>query len=897
MPVAAYVDLSPYIEHLSAGRTLLTPGLRLARQLRQAWFERQSVGVCTAPSIAPVDAWLELRWREAIEAGALPPARMLSRLEERLLWLRVVEADLAVDGTFRLLQVSAAADQAMASRQAIQFHANDPARLVASAFKDADTDCAAFQRWLAAFEAALVANRWVTRADAYRALLKHPGNGNHHVVLCHCGDLPPLTLEVLRAQATVSFIGAEQTDAQPALVGRCYVDRRAELQAVARWAAERHREGQGSTGVVLLDMKRDRPEFEYWLRDAFDCLDRSYARLPVNFSTGMPLVETPMFRDALLALRLDTTALTRAQMLRLLRSPYVLSDGFAESHEGLRLIQAVTDLSVESIDSSDFKFLLKRHAPESALAQVVNQLDALAATRMRQEPCDWVDQLRARLELWQWPARRALDSLEYQQLERLERSFDDLAALSELHGEVSYAEALSLWAEVLRELVFQPETDAQAVQVMGPREAVGLSFDALWICGAQADALPRSARLLPFLPASLQRTLRLPNASNEALFEADRHMLNSWLATHRSVRGSSHHLQDGIEQMPSRFLLVESEGLEPGYSSPRWASLAEVEAVSDDYAPAGGELTPYGGGAAVLKDQASCPMRAWFNHRLRPAVVSDVSFGLTALERGSLVHWALEHLWRALGGKLTAVTDQDAHDEPIRAAAESAMNALEAAAVRRHGSVRKRVGSACLALERERLQALLSAWLALEAERTQAFKIQEQEEEHKLTIGALNLQLRPDRIDELADGRRLVIDYKTGSTRIGDWLGERPQDPQLPIYALLDERVAGIAFASVRQSGDSGPSFSALGDDLGLPGCSDVLSKQLSRYAQDIDDWAQLRTLWRERLERLADEYAQGFAQPTPSPSACRHCPYDSVCRVAVDESDVETSDQREGQS
>ena len=41
-----------------------------------------------------------------------------------------------------------------------------------------------------------------------------------------------------------------------------------------------------------------------------------------------------------------------------------------------------------------------------------------------------------------------------------------------------------------------------------------------------------------------------------------------------------------------------------------------------------------------------------------------------------------------------------------------------------------------------------------------------------------------DRVDRLADGARVLIDYKTGNAA-ADWRGERPDNPQLPIYALL----------------------------------------------------------------------------------------------------------------
>ena len=71
------------------------------------------------------------------------------------------------------------------------------------------------------------------------------------------------------------------------------------------------------------------------------------------------------------------------------------------------------------------------------------------------------------------------------------------------------------------------------------------------------------------------------------------------------------------------------------------------------------------------------------------------------------------------------------------------------------------------------------------------------EKNQTLQVADLSLTLRPDRIDELEDGRRSVIDYKTRAPSKTNWLGDRPQEPQLPLYSLLDSTISGIAFAEL----------------------------------------------------------------------------------------------------
>ena len=85
-------------------------------------------------------------------------------------------------------------------------------------------------------------------------------------------------------------------------------------------------------------------------------------------------------------------------------------------------------------------------------------------------------------------------------------------------------------------------------------------------------------------------------------------------------------------------------------------------------------------------------------------------------------------------------------------------------------------------------------------------------ENQTLQVADLSLTLRPDPIDELEDGRRSVIDYKTRAPSKTNWLGDRPQR-QLPLTAC-DSTISGIAFAEL-STADS-PKFVALGEDLGF---------------------------------------------------------------------------------
>jgi exodeoxyribonuclease-5 len=164
-------------------------------------------------------------------------------------------------------------------------------------------------------------------------------------------------------------------------------------------------------------------------------------------------------------------------------------------------------------------------------------------------------------------------------------------------------------------------------------------------------------------------------------------------------------------------------------------------------------------------------------------------------------------------------------------------------------------------LESERLQVLLEVWLAVEAGRP-PFRVIACEERHALDIEGLPVRVVVDRIDQLDDGRLVVIDYKSGrSDSAASWAAPRITEPQLPIYAALafpDREVAAVVLARVTQDA---PAFLGVSADEGLlPGVRS-LAQQGATYAEDeFPDWDSLRALWAERIREVAREVKDGIA-------------------------------------
>jgi len=118
-----------------------------------------------------------------------------------------------------------------------------------------------------------------------------------------------------------------------------------------------------------------------------------------------------------------------------------------------------------------------------------------------------------------------------------------------------------------------------------------------------------------------------------------------------------------------------------------------------------------------------------------------------------------------------------------------------------------------------------------------------------------------DRIDQLADGSQVIIDYKTGAAiDIRNWAEARITEPQLPIYAaLVADEVTAVVFAKVLLDK---PAFAGIADEKDiLPGVQGVGDEKQKIFdPAEFPDWIAVITHWRERLHAIAGEVRAGQA-------------------------------------
>jgi RecB family exonuclease len=293
------------------------------------------------------------------------------------------------------------------------------------------------------------------------------------------------------------------------------------------------------------------------------------------------------------------------------------------------------------------------------------------------------------------------------------------------------------------------------------------------------------------------------------------------------------------------------------------------------------------GGARLLELQGACPFRAAVELRLGGVALEHPAAGIAATERGKLAHAVLQAFWdevREQSALLAMTIDQ--RIAIVRTHVQSVLAPLRATA--------DEVGTRLLDLEERWLEARALELLWQDAQRT-PFTVEFVEEPRVIDVGGVQTRIVLDRVDRLADGTFAVIDYKTGaSAKPAAWMGERPELPQLPLYAraIGPDQVSAVAFGIVCKGSTEYRGFAR--DSAVFPQLKpfDAAKAPFKEYA----NWSDLLLAWNRRLESLAREHAQGDARLAPNPTrACRYCHLPGVCRSAQALLEAEGDDDAAG--
>ncbi|MBJ80728.1 MAG: hypothetical protein CMH60_05355 [Myxococcales bacterium] len=864
---------------LCAGATLVTATNRLARSMQND-FDQMHVDAgdkaWAAADILPWSAWIR-RGVQDIQNLNKAPKHLLSSGQEELLWQTIVRAS----GENVLLDVGSTARKAM-----------DAWRLVHDFNLDLGNEefqwtkeCRLFVRWSHAFNDELRSRNALSGASlvgVLRESLAEAKTTLGPIIFAGFIDFTPAQSHLLEELRRVGFSVRTQFPERPSgrvSVSRC-LDTESELLAAASSCRKILMERpEAKIAVVLPRLGALRRKTENLFREVLTptaVLDfEADASDVFHISLGEALSAQPMIRDALNVLSLGPGRLGLMDIDTLLLSP------FLQGSSKEAAARAELNAKLRRMDEIDFswKFILReveRHAGLAGLKALLVKYEGSVQLKFD-----------AKLELYEWAGwfsdrlnalgfansiRGSKEALTWQAWQEVLAELSELSAVS---GDVTIYEALGRLQDLCEKKLVQPPNRGEPVQIMGMFEAVGETFDELLLLDMQEDVLPQPLAPNPFLPLSLQREGALPHSNHGQSESYARRVLAELCSSAQRIVLSYAASDEGRELRPSPLIREYPVNGEENTEDPaRVFAYLGGRAVTESLVDAQAPKVPKGGvvkgGTSLLLDQAACPFRAFAKHRLGARVLEEPLAGLSPSQRGTLVHEVLQNLWEEL--KSFAVLEKLSKEEREETISRAVDRGIEKFNASRPASLNDYLAS----LERKRLQHLLDKWLDKELER-QPFEIHSLEKEMEIDVGELQLKGVVDRIDKLPEGGLMIIDYKTGEVSVRKWLSERPEDPQLPIYALAHkDRTSAVAFAQVKRGKNLGFSGVARKDGF-APGV-----RRPSERAFETNDWGKLLEDWKVVQEKLAQDFVDGRADvdPKKDQSTCRYCGLEVLCRV-----------------
>lgn len=888
MPISSEIKRA-----FAANTTILTATVRTARWLRREYaLEQRRAGrrAWVTPPIEDWDTWLHTQWQAVSLSEANAPL-LLTSLQERRVWTRMLKEDA----------------QTLVSPAGMATLAEDAYALLSSYEAHAEryhewgkNDAERFRHWAADFDRDCAQRNWMPRAHLEHKIATVLAKGRlpEEMLLVGFERATPAQKRLLDALAEmgvkVAFGATAASSARKEYVAT--PGQQHEIVVCARWVRERLKENpEARIAVLAPDLSAIRNELERTFRRVLmpQAQDIFTAQpMPFEFSLGLPLGNVPVIRAALMLLRWLHGPLEDEEVRWLLLSGFLLQEE-AEFMSLAKLDARRRDSGALSLEISLSDFLKFPSAEDRA---VMTRLTAMhkvaAANRIEEEerlPGRWTDIAQLLLREGGWPGAAKRNTVHFQALRRWERALDEVALLDFNGRGMKYQEFLEALEGYAQEVIFAPESVGAPVQIMGAMEAAGQQFDAVWFLSVDDQSWPLRGRSHPLLPNDVQRRRSMPYADPEKDLAFGRAVTErvatsaSWVVFSYAKRN-----KDG-EMRPSPLLPQDAAWLERDEPliDEEGSALEEVEESSE---VAAWPPDVVAGGYAVLKGQAACPFQAFAKERLCARPLNRNEWGLSESERGILLHKTLEKIWSPNDGALHSLEDLQA------AIREGQLDEILKRAIAKTFAAREQVANewerAYLTSEKQRLQLRLKAWMEQEAERAPFEVIACEERLDNVSVGELKLRLRVDRVDELADAGRVLIDYKSSKVSAKDWETPRPNEPQLPLYAVFGgiENVRGVLFGQIRADGTAWKGSTA-GEDVPVL-ANNGGNKKLAKVSYD----AQRRDAWEVELLRLADEFLRGQAivDPKAGKETCKYCGLQGLCRVIEARNLLEESERED---
>jgi ATP-dependent helicase/nuclease subunit B len=916
----------------NAGALVVTGNVRAARALRQrynGWQHAAGNAGWTTPPIQAWEAWLQNLWNSAVLCG-IETRVLLSDVQELELWHKIIARDEAARFTF---SVRSLAELAQSAWKEMQRHGI----ALRSLYGDSSVDVQAFYRWAMEFERLCRASSFLSASRLETAAVEWLSTDKialpEQIFLLGFDRVTPAQAALIRALVANSCavhqiaLRPGGTAGDPVLVYTC--TQQEEIAAAAHWIRNRLIANPSQRiGVIVpaLAEVRDTIDtiFRHILAPSSMDIRATQAALPYEFSLGTRMQRIPDIRTALTLLRWLQGPMPAEEISWLL-----VHGGFGgRANDATGQVDgAAQDRAKLDRKFRDRKFQLGGPVSLGAFRQWLSGLgNGKDPTPLRRSierlfaawPNESLDRMRSFAE-WReaveemlttadWHLLKPVASREYQLLKRWDSLLDDLSSFNVVSEPVKFDAVFDQLRHLAAHTLFTLESRNAPIQILGISESAGLTFDSVWWMNARADVWPARGNALPLIPWNVQRAAAMPYADpaedyafalgvTERILGSANYAIVSFALEESEPGNSSVHVADRevilsplIREVFPKVPMTAVDEFVPAQSVATQNSRpADLESVHEE-AALPFQSAHVVGGISFLELHAACPFRAFAELRLATRPLEKFSEGLSPNDQGIVMHRALHRFWDEMKTQedlLASSTEQlrqkirkhiaDALKDFVKAASEPWQKAL-------------------LEIESDRLEARLMDWLEQEKNRSSFRVIATEDLLKDRRLGGIEVDCRIDRIDQVEQGI-VLLDYKAGVVDRNSCEGDRPDNPQLPAYAVLradaaDQPLAGVAYAGLhlRKVGftviSSLPSvFEASSQAPSPESQRDTERRSKSRWnpsGLSPEEMKLQQEVWDATLTRIAENFRNGAAavDPKNADETCRFCAQGLLCRV-----------------
>ncbi len=824
---------------------VLTANRRLASYLHHQYGQYKIAEykpVWQTPHILPLTTWLQNLWKKVDKKNLL-----LSLAQEQALWKKVSQHNWSTIVTIQQAwNILHNWDMGSKTQQHLQ--------------------------WANQFISECQDNHWLSTAEIPKELIALKSLKNYlpdYIFLLGFDDLTPIIKKLFEKIKNHCYIQIIKTPKLQSKIKRYEFDNKeSELYQVAHWIFNQHQKDKTKKiACVIPNLVNIRQQVAQVFSEVFS------DTIVFNIASGQRLNEFLIIKTALYALQ--------EKWDNILQLPYL---NLSNNDQELAAIsdQVRRSKNIPFFDKHDlltiFNSLHKKFPKSTFLARWKKLLLYQKTIPKLQLLSQWINTFTKILKLLAWPGSRTLDSTEYQVLHRWLKALEELAQCDQFYQKINYDTALSILKHHISQIIFQPKTKEMPIQILGILEASGLSFDILWIMGLDNETWPPPATPNPLLPYALQIQNNMPHASAERELDFTQQIMKRLLTSAKAVYLSSANKEGDCQLTPSP--LISSIKTSAIIKKPEYFftnNLTKLESINDNFGisiPKDKKIT---NGTSIIKYQALCPFKAYAHFRLFADILETPTIGLSSKLQGQLLHQILESIWKK-------IKTQDNLLKLNSNSCDLLISNIIENIIEQHNFYK--LNERFLSVEKKRLFKIIKEWFSEEKKRSH-FIVLDQEAECTVNINSLSFHCRIDRIDQLNNGGKIIIDYKSGlgDISIHDWFGPRPTEPQLPIYCIFgSEKIYdGIAFAKI-QSGKM--QFKGIVSEI-IPEIKNTNIKNINNFnnTYKIKNWATLTQSWKTTLENLSASFSCGKAHLDPllmrnKKIACDFCKLHSLCRV-----------------